>query len=353
MAENQLSTIEDHIVVVDMQGIFSTLWRRKFTIIFSGLLVASAAAFFALSLPNQFEATSRIIVEPDQSQLTGISSVAAGIPVAEAVVESNAYMIQSNRILEKVVKDLELDTNRIFLGPVDEENPRPSSAYLDLRLAMKTLNEAMTVRPLGDSYIVSISIRTESPQLSAVIANSVANTFIESEQNVKAAERQEANQWLFGRLEDLRSRVNLSSKELETFRSQAGDISEKKFSEVTLVLQALRRDQAEDGSTAQNSAQIAALDEELRDLTAKRIELTELARQAEADSVLYERMLERARELQELETFEASSIRVVFDALPPLEKAAPRRTLIVLLGFILGCVFSAALVTLRASPSGR
>ncbi len=350
MSDNQLSTVENSVVVVDLQGIFTTLWRRKFTIIFSGLIAAVAAGYFALSLPNQYEAVSRIIVEPDQAQLTGLPGASAGIPVGEAMIESNAYMVQSNRILEKVVNDLQLDTNRLFLGPIDEELALQSTPQLDIRLAMKKLNEVLTVRPVGDSYIVSIAARTEGPQLSAAIANSVANTFIESEKNIKAEERQEANRWLFGRLEDLQARVNQSSRELETFRSQAGDLSERKFNEISLVLEALRRDQSNSDNQGQVNARINERNEELRELTSKRVELTELARQAEADSVLYERMLERARELQELETFQVSNIRIVYDALPPLDKSAPRRTLIVLLGAILGCVFSAAWVTLRATP---
>jgi uncharacterized protein involved in exopolysaccharide biosynthesis len=350
MSEKQLSTIDNSIVVVDVQGIFRTLWRRKFTILGTGLVFACIAAYFALAQPNQYEAVSRIIVEPDETQLTGIGGTGLGRPIGEALIESNAYMVQSNRILERVVVDLGLDTNRVFLGPLDETQPQPSSPELDIRLAMKKLNSVLTVRPVGDSYIVSIAAQTESPELSAAIANSIATTFIDYEQAVEAEERQEANKWLFGRLEDLRSRVNKSSKELETFRSQAGDLSERKFNEISLVLQALRRDQASSSNPAQLAARIDELNEELREFTSQRIALNELARQAEADSVLYERLLERARELQELETFQVSNIRIVYDALPPLEKSAPRRTLIVLLGFVLGSVFSAAIITLRATP---
>lgn len=350
MSDNRVNTIEDNIVVVDLQGIFSTIWRRKFTVLFFGLVFAGAAAYLALSLPNQYQAVSRIIVEPDQAQLTGLRSAGLSGPVGEALIESNAYMVLSNRILEKVVKDLQLDKSKIFLGMAEEEEAQPTPPELDLRLAMKRLNEVLTVRPVGDSYLISIAARTEHPRLSAVIANSVATAFIESEKNIKAEERQAANRWLFERLEDLRARVNQSSKELETFRSQAGDLSEKKFNEVSLVLEALRRDQSNSGNGDQLNARIEERSAELRDLTSKRVAFNELARQAEADSVLYERMLERARELQELETFEFSNIRIVYDALPPLEKSAPRRTLIVLLGGMLGVLFSAAWVTLRATP---
>jgi len=87
------------------------------------------------------------------------------------------------------------------------------------------------------------------------------------------------------------------------------------------------------------------------------VQLNELERQAQADQVLYERFLERAKELEELETFQVADARLILDALSPLERSSPNRRLIAILGAILGGALGAGIVSIqevyRARRSGR
>lgn len=355
MSDDLNADNESTIGFVDLYFIVSNLWRRKVTVAAFGLVAGLAAVAFSMSLPDQYVAAARLMIQPEKSQLTGFTGTESIRPINDAMIESNAYMVLSNRILGKVVSDLELEQNEAFLGAMNSSDLSLDMPELDKRLAMKKLNEVLTVRPVGKSFIVSIEARTESPELSADIANAVAQTFILTEQNVIAAERQVANNWLDEQLKDLRERVNESSGSLETFRSQIGDVSERKINEISRTIEALRADSERSanqgtisGSNGLNE-RIEAREAEIRELTAKKIDLNELERHAEADSALYERLLKRARELQGLETFDVSNIRLVSDALPPLEKSAPQRKLIVLLGIILGCAIGAGFVTFRGT----
>ena len=355
MSDELNSHNETTIGFIDLYFIVSNLWRRKFTVAAFGLVAGLAAVAFAMSLPDQYVAAARLMIQPEKSQMTGVTGTESVRPINEAMIESNAYMVLSNRILGKVVSDLGLEQNEVFLGETDSSDVSLDLPDLDKRLAMKKLNEVLTVRPVGSSFIVSIEARTESPELSADIANAVAQTFILTEQNVIAEERQMANNWLDEQLLDLRERVNKSSGSLETFRSQIGDVSERKINEISRTIEALRADsersanQTTVSDTNSLNERIEAREAEIRELTAMKIDLNELERHAEADSALYERLLKRARELQGLETFEVSNIRLVSDALPPLEKSAPQRKLIVILGIILGCAIGAGYVTFRGT----
>ncbi|WP_324753945.1 GumC family protein [Roseovarius sp. Pro17] len=342
--------------VVDVGRVIGNLLRGWVTILGAALIVSGIAALTTLTMPDQFSAVARIIIEPEQSKLTGFSASEAIKPVSEAMIESNAEIIQSNRVLEQVVKELSLQENEVFLGAPDDLADAPNvSGIADMpsRLALKKLSEVLTIRPVGSSMILSIRATTEDPLLSAEIANTVAEKFILAEQKIKVDQAQAANLWLIERLTDLQSRVSGSSRKLETFRTQTGDMTERQVTETSRLLFSLEREleqrQAQSDRATRESLEtrIENTKAELVDLTSSIVTLNELERQASADSVLYERLLERAREMQELETFQVSSVRIVSDALPPLEKSAPARKLIVLLCFVLGGAIGAGIVILR------
>ena len=162
--------------VVDVGRVIEVLWRNKIFIALVAILTAAIAAAFALSLPDQYRAAAQIVIEPDQSQVTGLAPIDASRPVNEAMIESVGYMVTSNRILDRVVTDLDLESNEIFLEDAEYDgvlSPIETEDRIRHRLAMKKLNESLTVRPVGESFVISIAATTRSPTLSAEIANAV------------------------------------------------------------------------------------------------------------------------------------------------------------------------------------
>ncbi|MCQ0092683.1 GumC family protein [Roseovarius sp. M141] len=342
--------------VVDVGRVIGSLLAGWVTIVCAALLVSGIAVLTTLTLPDQFSAVARIIIEPEQRKLTGFSASEAIKPVSEAMIESNAEIIKSNRVLEQVVTELSLQENDLFLGTSGAPSDGADVSGIDdmpSRLALKKLSEVLLIRPVGNSMILSIRATTEEPVLSAEIANTVAEKFILAEQKIKVDQAQAANLWLMERLTDLQLRVSESSRKLETFRTQTGDMTERQVTETARLLFSLERElelrqaQADRSTRESLETRIKNTKAELIDLTSRIVTLNELERQAKADSVLYERLLERAREMQELETFQLSSVRIVADALPPLEKSAPARKLIVVLCFVLGGAIGAGIVILR------
>jgi uncharacterized protein involved in exopolysaccharide biosynthesis len=59
------------------------------------------------------------------------------------------------------------------------------------------------------------------------------------------------------------------------------------------------------------------------------VELRELERELEANRAVYQSFLQRARETSEQERVDTSNVRIITTAIPPLEKIAPQRRLIV------------------------
>lgn len=359
MAKTVSKTEQDDVTIVDINQIFGALWRGKWIMMFTTAVMGAGAAYLALSLPDQFTASSRLLVNPDRGQRVGIQSLDIAAPTNEFLVESKSYLINSNRVLERVVETLSLDTLEGFAdNPAESEQFSGlglDADYLTTRLAMKKLNEVLTVRPAGTSYTITVSATTENPSLSADIANAVAQEFVLQEKQAKVAEAQEINSWLLSRLDSLQERVAASSRKLEEFRLEAGDLTTERMRDLNRLVERLRREQASGSTSAVALAQIEETELELLEMTQGIVEIRELNRQADADRSLYEQLLQRALETQELETLQRADTQVVSDALPPLAKSGPPRKLIAILGAFLGALLGIGLLILRAltRPNGQ
>lgn len=351
MARTVSITEQDEVSTVDISQIFGALWRGKWIMMFTMAAMGAGAAYLALSLPDQYTASSRLLVNPDQGQRVGIQSLDFVAPTNEFLVESKSYLINSNRVLERVVETLSLDTLEGFADIPVENEQLPGldldADYLTGRLAMKKLNEVLTIRPAGTSYTITVSATTENPRLSADIANAVAQEFVLQEKQAKVAEAQEINAWLLSRLDRLQTRVADSSRKLEEFRLKAGDLTNERMRDLNRLVERLRREQASGSTSSVALAQIEETELELLEMARGIVEIRELNRQADADRSLYEQLLQRALETQELETLQRADTQVVSDALPPLAKSGPPRKLIAILGAFLGALLGIGLLILR------
>lgn len=95
------------------------------------------------------------------------------------------------------------------------------------------------------------------------------------------------------------------------------------------------------------NARLALMKTELAKSNNDRAKLRELEREAAARRNIYETILLRSRETGEQEAQNATNIRVISKARPPLESVSPKRKLIVIVGLILGLMFGAGLVFIR------
>jgi len=335
-----------------------TFWGGKWIILAGSLLVGGLAAWLSLQLPNQYTATALILIDPQGPQIVGLSTINKENPLNESLVESKAYLARSNRVVKAVVARLELDKDDQLIGEVDEAAARDiglATEEFRTRLAMRAANEALTIRPVGTSFLIDIRAETYSPQLSADMANAFAAEFLNAELERKREATQFVNSWIFERLDELQERVTQSASTLETFRTRSGGVAERELTERSQMLELLQEQaDAVEGDVPETLRQrIERMDRELREMTVIAVELRQLERQAEADQALYERLLARAGELQEIATFHATDIVIISEAMSPLIKSAPNRKLITLLGGILGGSIGVLIVVGRSMQRAR
>lgn len=157
--------------------------ERRFGLI-PGMTLAGAALGAALSLwwPAGYVATSEVMVDPGT---LGTGAVTLDHSAAMTIIDSQARVLRSGTILGAVVDRLNLAADSEFgaastLTGLDFLfNDSQPGSDADRDQAVRNLSDAIDVERATGTSIITISARSSDPDKSALIANTMAELFVE------------------------------------------------------------------------------------------------------------------------------------------------------------------------------
>ena len=152
---------------------------------------------------------------PDKA--SGADSAATIDPEA---VQSEAEAVMSPDLARKAIERLDLAANPEFAV----SGGGGSSARADQRVVDKFLSR-LTVFPAPKSRVLQIEFVSRDPGLAARAANTVAEVFLQSQEEAKAETARAAGAWLSRKIEELRAKVADADAKVEAYRTQAGLIA--------------------------------------------------------------------------------------------------------------------------------
>ncbi|MDP9127627.1 MAG: polysaccharide biosynthesis tyrosine autokinase [Pseudomonadota bacterium] len=189
------------------------------------------ALMLAMVIPARYTTNTVIMLDPRKTNLTSFQSVMSNIPADNAAIRSEIDVIQSRAVINRVIDELNLMNDSAF-------NPSLTGTAWFIRLFASSRTDAkerqldddrtaiahrlahgLDVTNDGRSYSITISYSDHDPALAAKIANSFADQYLVDQLEVKYDATQRANVWLSKRLEELRSKVSLSERAVEDYKS--------------------------------------------------------------------------------------------------------------------------------------
>jgi uncharacterized protein involved in exopolysaccharide biosynthesis len=214
---------------IDWMNILSILWHsRKFIGIVTGV-VTVAAIIISLILPESFKSTAILLPDADKSKLGslggGVSDFAAlaGVSVGGegSIVKLYPTIIKSESVLKTVIytqyktKEYPDSVNLIQYWKIKEKNPEREyeAALLNLRTGLDVALDLKTA-------VLTMSIETNEPQLSADILNNTicaADKFIRTKRNTNASEQRK---WIEARLVEIKADLSKAENALKEFREK-------------------------------------------------------------------------------------------------------------------------------------
>ncbi len=235
---------------IDIGALIGTLWRGKWLIALVSACSLSLAIYYAyfVAVPT-YTSTAVVILQTKQDNIVDLPSVAAGLSGGAVEVNTEVEVLQSRGLIKKVVERLNLVEDPEFNGRLREPSfvgssissirallsssdpaaaPEVDQEFVKNRTlenVTAALRGRISVSNVRQSLVFNITVETQSPVKSAKIADTLAETYILNQIEVKFATTEQATEWLSNRVSELQVQLETAEKKVSDFTAQTQLVS--------------------------------------------------------------------------------------------------------------------------------
>lgn len=223
----------DSLVAPEAESVIRRYWRiiyKQRWIVISALGACLVLALIlSMLMQRQYTSTVRIQVAREAAKVVDMQGddnddQSAGGSSME-FYQTQYALLKSRSLSESVVHDLGLAENFAYLGDYDSaEADRISKmpAAQRLELATSKVNRNTDISPVRGSSIIDVDFKAPQPGISAAIANSIAQNFIQSNLERRFQAAAYARDFLQKQLSKVRSRLEDSERKSVQYAQQQG-----------------------------------------------------------------------------------------------------------------------------------
>ena len=200
---------------VDLRSYWRTI-RKRWPFVVLSMIIATVIAFvYTYRQSKVYEASCQIIIDPQAPQVLPGSKDVVEMGTGsfwgnKEFYETQYRIIQSTNVGQRTAEKLGLQYDPDY-APVLGQNH-------DLSALGRALAAQVSVKPLKDSRLATITVADRKAQRAALIANTVADTYIEYNLDYKLEGARTAMAWLAEQEADLRRQLEESELKLYQFK---------------------------------------------------------------------------------------------------------------------------------------
>ncbi|HAR54530.1 MAG TPA: chain-length determining protein [Roseovarius nubinhibens] len=226
---------------IDLGQLLGTLWRGKLWIAIAMAVALLIGGYYAfVSAVPTYTSSATVALESRQDQVVDIESVVTGLGGDQSTINTEVEVLRSRGLLEQVVERLDLTNDPEFNAALRERSMFSLGALLSvlrsgsdeevserrvLDSVIDVLSSKVAISNIRNSYVFRITVTTEAPRKSALIANTVAEAYIRDQISVKFEKTAQATEWLSDQVSTLRLDLENAETELKSFSSSTDLIS--------------------------------------------------------------------------------------------------------------------------------
>ncbi len=241
---------------MSLERAISAVRKRLKLVVAMPLVAAALAALLVWTMPNRYDASAIIQIDPRQKSITNIEGVIPDLKGDQPSIESEVEVIRSRPIILQVIETLNLRNDPDFnkppfgvwlsrklgIGKAAEQTPiaqRPLDKPRDQIADIINLDEPGSSRPERDEVAVAfldklkvmrvrntllIDIRFSASDAvkSARIANTIAEVYLKDQLGSKTRAASTATQLLEQKIEDMRKKVAEAEGKVERWKAANG-----------------------------------------------------------------------------------------------------------------------------------
>lgn len=204
---------------------FTALFLRRRRIFFFAFALTLATAFAVVALlPRTYSATAALMLEPREAEPVKVNDRGFVAPADDNLIDTAVQVIRSPALTLDVVRSIRLDRVPEFTGGVSSRDSEPITGddggirmTPAERRASATLLARSSVRRVGVTYLVEISASSAEPELSARIANALAQRYIALDTAKKQARNTQSARYVEGQAAALRKQAVADDAALQSY----------------------------------------------------------------------------------------------------------------------------------------
>jgi len=231
--------------VFDLKSLLAILLRRKLLVLTVIVVFVGLVAVILEQIEPVYRGEAEVIVSGGQQR--AIDSLIDDFGLDRGSIQTEASIIRSRELSEKVVQELGLVDDPTFNTALRREQPHPLATAFGLLRAMIGLGDSVPApeprRPLSESERLNGAVeafqdelnvitRTNSnvlivrfsdsdPERAALVANTVVDTYVADRRASDLAAAERASAFLDRTLSELRNDVVAAEEEVERFREDS------------------------------------------------------------------------------------------------------------------------------------
>jgi len=218
MVENG-KTRESAIAVSKFAGeIRQNLWK----IVLVGIIAGAIAWALMSFMSSKYISTATVLIKAQPDNVTPFQQVEGYDSTRNGYYETQNALMQSRVVLEQAVRSLKLDQNPAFIGTKTDGPSAGDSEQQRVDRALKTMQKDLTINSVRTTHLATVSYESTSPQLSADVANGVAQAFINYTLALKQQKTGKARDDNQQKLQELQQQIVKQKAALDAYLAKEG-----------------------------------------------------------------------------------------------------------------------------------
>ena len=227
---------------VDIRALFKNIWSGRWTIVLVTACATLIGFLATINIEPTYKASAKVMFDPQLREIAAGGRVPSAV-LGEDGIQNEIQVLRSTSLLNRVIDDLKLyqmpefnpaleqsglsvveATLRSFLPDEREENEnKPEILDLQRRIVAMNVAQGLQLTPIPSSRVIEISFVSFDRRTSALVANAFAEQYIHDQLEVRLSTTRAATDWLSGRVDELRVRVQDAERAVGAARSKQSD----------------------------------------------------------------------------------------------------------------------------------
>jgi capsular exopolysaccharide synthesis family protein len=226
----------------DLMGLWRVIQRRKWGVIGLAAFITLLVGVVVYMMTPIYSSSVSVLIEPNKIKLaSSFDPNTEGPGSDKGYYQTQAEMMRSRALMEAVVDRLKLTSHPLFNAPAKHSfleglltslgsnsvKPLVPDEKEAKRRAASQLAGMMKVELSRTSQLITISVESSDRVMAAMIANAIADTYIELDMEARYKMSHKATSWLNERLVALRANLDKSNAALQAYREKHNIVASK------------------------------------------------------------------------------------------------------------------------------